>query len=115
MLNPWNVPLIARVICCLSSKNRMTKEPKGFASSFGSSVLWLFDFSLVHFANVLQVDRLIADLDRVATFAVVFGIDFDRDAADGAGDVLVVGPERGDCLADQAAGGRQALLGLQCL
>lgn len=67
-----------------------------------------------YFADIGEVDRLVADFDLVGAFGVVVGVDFDRNAADGSGNVI--GSVQGsDLLADQAAGRGQTLLSLQGL
>src|SRR5215203_3245056 len=71
--------------------------------------------SSFNFADILEIDGLVADFDFVTAFGVVIGIDFDRHARNLSRDVLALAVERGDLLADEAAGRGQALLRLHGL
>src|SRR6478736_4584497 len=101
MLNPWNGPLMARVMCKFKFEEPKNQRTENHRRYFGSSVLWFFDFSLVHFSYVLEINRLVSNLDFVRSLVVVFRIDFDGDTIDLASHIGAVAAQRGDRLADE--------------
>src|SRR4029453_6398009 len=102
----------------LAGKFSRTEEPKGQKSYrfLGSWFLpYLVIHSSLHFAHVFQINQLIANFVFVRALRFVFFVHFHGHTGDLPRNILVVGREGRDLLADQAAGGGQALLCLDGL